>query len=303
VIFLGDCEVYDNASPVALWENFGITSYVRGSPQQLIWHSYYLLEDILRYETPQVVFFSVNAMNRNVPQSEAYNRLTLDGMRLSSTKIRAVNASMTRGEQLITYIFPILRFHDRWRELTSDDFRYFFGSDRVSHNGYMLRADIRPAGFIPTGPLLPSYEFGENSYMYLDKIAALCRENGIQLILIKMPALHPYWYAQWDEQIVRYAAENDLLYINTLELIEKIGIDFETDTYNRGQGLNVFGAEKLSNYLGNLLRDDFNVVDHRANSEISAVWERIARAYYDMKQAQIAEFETYGEIKTFTYSP
>ncbi|MDR2569379.1 MAG: SGNH/GDSL hydrolase family protein, partial [Oscillospiraceae bacterium] len=44
VIFLGDCEVYENISPIALWENFGITSYVRGSHQQLIWHSYYLLE-------------------------------------------------------------------------------------------------------------------------------------------------------------------------------------------------------------------------------------------------------------------
>jgi len=303
VIFLGDCEVYDNISPIALWENFGITSYVRGSPQQLNWHSYYLLEDILRYETPEVVFFSVPAMKRNEPQSEAYNRLTLDGMRLSATKIRAVNASMTSNEQLITYVFPILRFHDRWRELTSEDFRYFFGSDRISHNGYMLRADVRPAGFVPTGPLLPGYEFGENSYMYLDKITALCRDNGIELILIKTPSLHPYWYSQWDEQMVRYAAENGLTYINTLDLIDEIGLDFETDTYNRGQGLNVFGAEKLSMFLGNYLRENSDLADHRSNPQLSAIWDRNVRIYNDMKQAQIAEFEAYGEIKTFTYRP
>ena len=48
VIFIGDCEVYENFSPKILWENYGINSYIRGSAQQLIWQSYYLLEDTLR---------------------------------------------------------------------------------------------------------------------------------------------------------------------------------------------------------------------------------------------------------------
>lgn len=45
VIFIGDCEVYENFSPKVLWEDYGINSYIRGSAQQLIWQSYYLLED------------------------------------------------------------------------------------------------------------------------------------------------------------------------------------------------------------------------------------------------------------------
>lgn len=36
VIFIGDCEVYENFSPITLWEEYGITSYIRGSAQQLI---------------------------------------------------------------------------------------------------------------------------------------------------------------------------------------------------------------------------------------------------------------------------
>jgi len=37
VIFLGDCEVYENISTVTLYENYGISSYIRGSAQQLTW--------------------------------------------------------------------------------------------------------------------------------------------------------------------------------------------------------------------------------------------------------------------------
>ena len=29
VIFIGDCEVYENISPVTLWQEYGITSYPR----------------------------------------------------------------------------------------------------------------------------------------------------------------------------------------------------------------------------------------------------------------------------------
>ena len=303
VIFFGDCEVYDNISPVAMWENLGITSYVRGSPQQLVWKSYYLLEDTLRYETPKVVFFSVPAMKHSEPQSEAYNRLTLDGMRLSPVKLKAVDASMTPGEQMITYVLPILRYHDRWRELTGDDIEFFFRSDMVTFNGYMLRTDVRPAGFVPTGPLLPGYELGAKSYDYLNKMVALCRDNDIELILIKMPGLFPYWYSQWDDQIVAFAEENDLIYINTLQMTENIGLDFETDTYNGGLGLNVFGAEKLSVFLGNYLLENHDISDHRSNPEKSEIWDAKLSAYYGMKQAQLDDLSRYGEIKTFTYRP
>ena len=59
VIFIGDCEVFSNISPITLWEKFGITSYIRGSAQQLIWQSYYLLEETLEYEKPKAVVFNV----------------------------------------------------------------------------------------------------------------------------------------------------------------------------------------------------------------------------------------------------
>ena len=83
VIFIGDCEVYENISPITLWEEYGITSYIRGSAQQLIWQSYYLLEETLKIEKPKVVVFNVLAMQYNEPQKEAYNRMTIDGMRWS----------------------------------------------------------------------------------------------------------------------------------------------------------------------------------------------------------------------------
>ena len=45
VLFIGDCEVYESFIPAVLWQEYGISSYVRGTPSQLVWQSYYILED------------------------------------------------------------------------------------------------------------------------------------------------------------------------------------------------------------------------------------------------------------------
>ncbi len=299
VIFIGDCEVFSNVSPVTLWEQYGITSYIRGSAQQLIWQSYYLLEETLKYEKPKAVVFNVLAMKYNEPQKEAYNRLTLDGMRLSMSKLGAIRASMLEEEALITYLFPLLRYHSRWRELSAEDVKYLFRKDTLSHNGFLMRVDTRPVTVVPKGKKLADYSFGSNSYDYLNKMTKLCKDNGIELILMKSPSVYPYWYEEWDSQMVEYAKENDLTYINFLNYVEDMEIDYSMDTYDGGLHMNLAGAEKFSRYLGKILRDQFQLPDHREDAKLAAIWKQKEEFYYAMKEDQERELREYGYLKSY----
>lgn len=279
VIFIGDCEVYENFSPKVLWEDYGINSYIRGSAQQLIWQSYYLLEDTLRYEKPDVVIFNVLAMKYDEPQKEAYNRMSLEGMEWSMSKVKSIQASMTENENFLDYVFPILRYHTRWSGLSAQDVQYMFGSGKVSHNGYYMRVDVKPAENVPEGRILGDYSFGENAWKYMDMMTKLCGKEGIKLILIKAPSLYPYWYDEWEGQIEAYAEENGLLYINFLELVDEIGIDYNTDTYDAGLHMNLSGAEKLSAYLGQLLIDEAGLSDRRGEEGLQEIWKGKTAAY------------------------
>lgn len=299
VLFIGDCEVYENFSTIELWEDYGITSYIRGSAQQLTWQSYYLLEDALRYETPKVVVFNVLALKYDQPQNEAYNRMSIDGMKWSFSKINNIKASMTADEQFIEYVFPLLRYHSRWSELKHDDYEHIFSKDLVSHNGYYMRVDTKPQSPFPDPTPLADYTLGENAMSYLQKMVDLCKEKGITLVLIKAPTEFPHWYDEWDEQVRAFAEENDVEYINYIPLQEEIGLDMSQDTYDAGLHLNTQGAEKMAKYFGQYLVDNYDLTDYRNDASHAKIWQEKVDFYNSMKQQQYAELEQYGELVSF----
>ena len=284
VIFIGDCEVYANIDPMAMFRAKGVTAYVRGTSQQLVWQSYYILEETLTYETPKAVVYNVNAMRYGEPVKEEFNRLTIDNMRWSAQKVGIIQASMTEEEDFLSYVFPVLRYHSRFDKLTAEDFTYLLSQKDNTHNGHLLNQNVKPVGKLPTKRALADYAFPEICYDYLQKMTDLCKEKGVELILMKAPSLYPYWYEEYDAQIAAFAEKNGLAYYDFTKVTEEIGLDFQTDTYDSGLHLNHAGAVKLSGYFADILAEKHGMADHREDP-------RIADLYAEKLQRYDAEIE------------
>ncbi len=280
VIFIGDCEAYSSFSPPVLWEEFHLSSFVRGSPSQSMAQSYHILCETLEYETPEVIVFSVYALCREEKSAEAYNRMTLDGMRLSVYKARAVRDSIGDGESALSYFLPLLRFHSRWSELSKNDFKYLFSSPAVSHNGYLLRRETVPSGIDDGKDKTAPHPLPKENFEYLDKIRQVCSDAGTKLILVKVPTdswRYP-WYAEWSEEIEKYADDRSLDYYDLTESISEIEIDPARDSYDGGLHLNVYGAEKTTRFFGEILR---GYIPHASTDEREErIWTEKLELYY-----------------------
>ncbi len=274
VIFIGDCEVYANFSPMELYREKGITAYIRGSSQQLLWQSFSVLEEALTFETPKAVVFNVNAMRYGEPVKEEFNRLTIDKMRWSKQKIDIIQSSMTEEETFLSYVFPILRYHSRFDKLTTEDFTYLFQVKDNTHNGHLINQNVKPVEKLPVKRPLKDYQFPDICYSYLEKMTALCKEKGVELILIKAPSLYPYWYEEYDAQIAEFSQKHGLAYYDFTKVIDEIGLDFQTDTYDAGLHLNLAGAQKLSLYFADILTEKHNIPDRRSDPSIAAIYEK-----------------------------
>lgn len=301
LLVMGNCESYENISTMKLWKDHGITSFIRGNSNQLVSQSYYLLMDALERETPKVVLFNVQAMTVEAQDTEEYNRMVFDGMRWGRNKLAAIKASAMESESLLEYILPVLRYHSRWGELETDDFRYAFREKPLtSFNGYYLRADVRPATEFPRERRKADYSFSGENWYYLDRIRDACHERGIRLVLMKAPSLYPEWNEAYEQQIVEYAGDYGLSYYNFLELAQETGLDMDQDTYDGGLHLNVYGAEKIADYLGPVLAGEMGLADHRGEPETAAWYDARLEAYEEEKTRQAKEFAELGYIRRFT---
>ena len=97
-----------------------------------------------------------------------------------------------------------------------------------------------------------------------------------------------------------YAEEYGLDYINFLPLNDEMGIDMQTDTYDAGLHLNIYGAEKFSRRLARVLRENYGVPDRRGEKAYDADWNQKCEAYDALFAAQRAEIEEYGYLKSWT---
>ena len=63
-------------------------------------------------------------------------------------------------------------------------------------------------------------------------------------------------------------------YYNFKLITDDIGINYNTDTYDGGLHLNLNGAIKLTNYFGQILKDNYNLKDYREEKNINDIYSK-----------------------------
>lgn len=279
VLFVGSSVVYSAVNPIVMWNLYGIASFDRSSSSQPTWISYYLIKDAIETTSPKLIVLDVSFMRYGDDYAEEpVNRKTFDGMRISRTKFEAINEAKTADEAVIDYIVPLFRFHSRWQDLKGEDFKYLYYKPIVSHSGYIYSDTVNPA----TGNAvdeLSEVRLSARNAVYLEKIIKLCADNGISLFLFKTPSYMPKWDENYEEDIRCIADKYNVTYYDFDKDTDKIGLDYTTDTADKGGHLNSSGAEKFSAYLGAYIKENYDVVDHRGDFAYEKVWQEKCRKY------------------------
>ena len=271
VVFFGTSTTYCSIAPPYLWDRFGFTSYTRAGDSETMWQTYYLLRDTVRYNKPGVVVLDMSSMKFGEEfVEEPANRKIIDGMRLSKDKLDCARASMYKDESLASYVFPVFRFHSRWDELKTEDFRYAFEKPVVTHDGYLMSYeavnDDEANGSGDEYMKLP-----DKSVEYLIKIMEYCRDNDIKLFLVKSPT-YINWYESYDEEIRSLCSPYGVEYTNFDDQKDEMGLVRAEDYSDGHSHLNIYGAEKYCDHLGKYIKDRADIPDHRDDPSYSAVW-------------------------------
>lgn len=264
VLILGSSHAQYSMNPAVFYTESGVYSYVLGSGCQPMTMSYYLLQEALKTQSPEVVVLDVFTMlpAQAVCYGEGMFYLAIDQM----TGLNRLNAAdaIDHPEKINQYKFDLLMNHGNWKR---DEFKF---EDITSNSLDVLMGHVpqQPTDLIfhhlvPKQRQSTNVELREKDVEALLNINELCKENNIQLILIKaicdldqsnIDAL----YKVWD-----IAEEYNIEYVDFMQLAEEIGFTFgmNGDTWHN----NSWGAEKTTKYLAHYIQDKEYVKNHQNN--------------------------------------
>lgn len=266
VLFVGSSHSFSSFSPMGLWKDTGIASYNLATGCQSVPCSYYLIKEGIRTQHPKVIVLETYGFRYDSDYvSEARLHEVVDNIPVGLTKLELTKELLSKHfdfHEGLEFIFPIIRYHTRWYSLESKDIK----PRKVYLRGFYLQNKIQeqeePELITGMG------EIYQNNLEYLDKIIDLCEKNGIELVLCQAPMGDGEKYksvCQKVNTLKQYVEDRAIRFIDFELLREEMELDYAMDFKNETH-LNIIGAEKTTKYIGNYLRESFQLPDHRGES-------------------------------------
>lgn len=254
VVVVGDSESYTSISPLLIWKDTGYTSYVCGSSKQYLSYSKTLLERAFEIQSPKLVILETLCIYRNIP------------------------AKTIVMDEVSRYL-PILRYHDRWKNISQRDLAVseestyttpYKGNRRSTKvNGADTSSYMTQTTNAATIPMV--------NRILVEQIQQLCEANGAKLLLLSTPST-VNWNYQRHNGIQALAEDLGIEYIDLNTMPQEVPIDWSTDTYDRGDHLNYSGCVKVTNFLSRYLEGTKMFSDRRGDSQYAS-WNTLLQEY------------------------
>ena len=270
VVLMGSSHMNGGIDPNVLWNKYGITSFNYATGGQPLDVTYYLLKEVLKKHNNPIVVVDLYYLGlKDEYGQEPYVRNAIDNMKLSLNKVETI-WNCTALKDRISYLFPLLKYHDRWKELTAWDFNYDSSSEYYA-KGFEAGTDKYGKDDTYSAQTEEVGSIPAKTEAYLNKIIALSKEKGFKLVFTNTP--YDYnsskgetgWVqdqAKMFNKVEKIAESNGITFVNYCDKMDDINFDFKNDMNNVSH-LNIWGANKVTIDFGNYLKNTYALADHR----------------------------------------
>lgn len=238
VLIVGDSEGMVLFSPIQLMDEAGISSYVFAETGQRIEDTYCYLKRLMDRQHPSLVILEPNIVTHD----------TTFNLEL-----------LLSFETLAREEFPVLRYHNNWSRMIGLE----EANKYTAYRGYEVRDLVEP---YTGGEYMIETDERANvdmiTMIYLDKIRQLCEDEGVPMIIVSSPSPVCTNYSKHNT-IQDYADKHNIEFIDFNLMLDEIGIDWETDSYDNGDHINANGTQKTTKYIIKYLDENYDLKDHR----------------------------------------
>ncbi|MCR5403383.1 MAG: hypothetical protein K6E91_06100 [Butyrivibrio sp.] len=287
-----------------LWRDHGIAAFTIADDSQPVDIMYHQMKEYLKFHKPKIFLVETAIIpddSIDEPDTEysgrtandAYFRYSLNYAALIAEQIKNYNIPIKdEGIQLLLK-WPLM--HDRYKKLTRDDY--------VMEQPY-INTTFDPLYSVPDEEveIVPTDERAEISSLgadYLNRIIRLCRQNKVQLILFHTPyPAHEVSMAQ-QNTLSDIAAKEGIPFLDFNYLLDEIDFNIQEDLARDLNHLNYYGSSKVTGYIGDYLKANYDLDDHR-NTPGYEDWDKDLKAWENapiiQEMREVTDIMAYSDV-------
>lgn len=286
VLMFGGSTIGTSFSPGYMWGEYGFTSYPLSSNTQRPKAIKYLLEEAYKYQAPELVVIELRMFtyeDEELKKDEPHIREVTDNMRYSAHRLKTVR-DLTDGvenfEDKLAYYFDIIKYHSNWAMFFfKEEWQKITYSKADLHKGYEYSEKItnfegKEDDYIPVDRLEPIPQEQEEM---LRELIGFLREKEQKALFVVTPGIMDKNYFAQMNYMKGIIESEGFTYLNTLDYTEyNIGWDY----YDRGH-LNIWGAQKCSDFLGQVISENYDIADKRGHKGYES-WDESYKAFLEI---------------------
>lgn len=257
VLIYGSSHSWRGIDSVMLQDDYGVSNYNYSCMWQKINTTRLFVNDSFKSQKPKLAIVETYNVNNVLKDTDIVGEVYYT-RKIADSPVKREYLKQCFGDDMdkyVAYYFTIGAFHNNW--------------DSISEANYDL-TNLKPDNFIKSRgfmsfdeaihvDMMDSSEYwqeplGDDALKALDGIVTDCKENGTQILFVTLPYYSgEYMYR---DAMAEYAKANGCDYLDMLAVAEEIGINGDTD-FSDLEHLNRNGADKVTEYLGNYLQDNY----------------------------------------------
>ncbi len=308
VIMIGSSPTYSSCVMPELYGEYGIKAYPLASNVQRPMAGKYLVREADKTQSPQLYMFEMRmytGTEESLTINMGYTREVTDNMKYSFNRIACINAMVHRDVnsedgKKYTYYFDIFKYHSNWISLINlDQVTSLTYVKKDPYKGYKITDKVGPVDTpsIMTDPAPAELDPYQAKALY-DLLDELDRQEADALFYLAPYDMPPEDAGKF-ETIKNIVESRGYDWLDMNHHYDEIGMDFSRDFSDYGIHTNAIGARKCTIFLGEYLRDHYDLPDHLADDAADESWDAAYANWQDEYEKAVVEIDRRIEAGDF----
>lgn len=268
MIYIGGSAAFCYWLPLQAWNDYGFTSYDLGSTSMQAENILYLVKHALKYQDPELFVIGVRPFaDYSNTGYEAGLRYTSDALDLGVDRLRLIKTYYDRRRMesdICSVYVDIAKHHSRYDLLSSPEaWELMDNKGEPLCKGANLISSYYYLDELPSSNTGNRRELEPGASDTLYELLNFCQAKKLNVLFVVSPYIlgQEYYelYNTMDDIITSYGFR----FLNGNDYFEEMGLDISQDFSDKGH-VNIFGAEKFTDYLGKYIMQNYGLPDRRA---------------------------------------